>query len=82
MPRPPKQIPKDVVFHACEQLVAGVSATEVAKFVSREIRESFSREQVYPLLRKARELGLLRMVAPIDKELTQWLAALPTAVVY
>ena len=74
MARPLKPLPRDVLLRACEQLLDGVTASEIAAFIARETHQRFSREQVYPLLKRAERLGLLRLVASLDEEMGRWLA--------
>ena len=65
-----KLLPDDVLFGAVSALLEGISATEIARTLGRE----YTREQVYPMLKHAKERGLIRLLTPHDNELASVLA--------
>src|ERR1700685_3193185 len=74
LPRHPKPISDDLIFRAVQKLIKGLSATTVAEFLSKETGETFSREQIYPLLGRASELGFLTLREPADQGIAREIA--------
>ncbi|MAE63260.1 MAG: hypothetical protein CMJ18_03225 [Phycisphaeraceae bacterium] len=63
-----------VLFRICELFFEGKNVAQIAKALSGEMKRTVSRERVYPLLRKALDEGLLRMVPPIEQTLASEVA--------
>lgn len=68
-------VPDHLLLRACEMLAKGESASRIAEHVSTELGADFTREQVYPLLRKAWEKKLLFFAPSINQSLATKLAS-------
>ena len=75
MARPAKiEWTDELLFSAIEMLANGMSASEIAEKLQKELGDpSFTREQVYPLVRKARDRDLLVLKPPSDTQLAKQL---------
>ena len=76
MPRRKIESDPKVVFRVAQLFFEGVSVREIAKIVNEEFRlaRPLNRERVYPLLADAREMNLVRLVAPLEKSLADAVA--------
>lgn len=64
----------EVVLTAVELFLRGESAPEIAKKLNDRFGESITREQVYVLMKAARERGMLQVVGPQDASLARGIA--------
>jgi hypothetical protein len=74
MGKKPKDIPDEVLFSAVYSLIEGESVTTIVEELAREFSTDFTREQIYPMLRRARQKGLLELQKPEDQVLAGILA--------
>ena len=64
----------ELVLTAAELFLNGESAPEIAKTLTSRFDEQISREQVYVLMRAARERGILQVVGPQEASLARGIA--------
>ncbi len=65
-----------IVFRIAQLFFEGMKVREIAECVNKELRpeKPLTRETVYPRLAKAKELGFVRLVPPIDQVLAEQVA--------
>ena len=71
-----KPYEKALIFRVCELfLERGMKVSEIADTVNSEFKgSSISRESIYPILSKGKDLGILRLVPPVEKSLAKELS--------
>lgn len=76
MGRPPKEFDDVLIFRIAELFFQGVRVRTIAERINEELQPQppLTRESVYPLLARARELGFVQLVPPLEDTLRREVA--------
>ncbi len=72
---PDRKVLKAIYFRACDLFFREKKkVSEIAATLNKEFNRDYKREAIYPMLAKARDLELVRMVPPMHEEVAKGLA--------